>query len=350
MKKNSLESFFLRNWYGKSRWTFLLLPLHWIFIFASGFRRWLLVKFKQRTPTIPVIVVGNISIGGTGKTPLLIALVKKLKAEGYSPAVISRGYGSQAVEYPYVVNHDSRVIDTGDEPFVIFQQTHCPVVIGPNRLDSISLARDQQNVDIILSDDGLQDYRLGRHLELAVVDGQRWFGNGWRLPVGPLREPISRLSACDMVIVNSPSSSSDLENFYTMHITPGCWVNIQTGTKLVLEKLQPGGKYHAVAGIGNPQRFYQTLNSLGYEFVEHDFPDHYAYIEEDFIFAGDSHVLMTEKDAVKCKHLAKSNWYYLAVDAQLDDFFWQKFMEKVRAIRVQKIDLKLQRALGRSKS
>lgn len=339
MKNNSLESFFLHNWYGKSRWTLLLLPLSIIFIFLSNLRRFCLIKFKQRTPTIPVIIIGNISVGGTGKTPLLIALVEKLRANGYSPGVISRGYGSRAAIYPYLLTDDSTVIEAGDEPLSIFQQTQCPLVIGSNRLESVMLLR-RQNVDLILSDDGLQDYSLGRHLEIAVIDGQRWFGNAWRLPVGPLREPVSRLKNVDMVVVNNPSTNPSVDDFHTMQVQPMHWVNIQSGTILPLDAI--GKKsFHAVAGIGNPQRFYQTLKQLAIDFIEHDFPDHYAYSAADFVFAGDQAILMTEKDAVKCKSFAKDNWYYLKVEATLDDFFWQDFMEKIKLIRIQKVDLNL---------
>jgi tetraacyldisaccharide 4'-kinase len=350
MKKNSLESFFLRNWYGKSRWTLLLLPFNIIFVLLAHFRRCWLIQFKQRTPTIPLVIVGNISVGGTGKTPLIIALVKKLQAEGFAPAVISRGYGSLAKEYPYTITHQSTVIEAGDEPFSIFQRTQCPVVIGANRFDSISSVRNQ-NVDLVLSDDGLQDYRLGRHMEIAVIDGQRWFGNGWRLPVGPLREAVSRLSSVDMLVVNNPSEHSltsersltsehalknaPVVNFHSMQIKPCYWVNIKTNEILALDAF-PHTNFHAVAGIGNPQRFYQTLKQLELDFIEHDFPDHHDYGAADFYFAGETAVVMTEKDAVKCQSFAKHNWYYLAVEAELDDRFWQEFMQKVKSIRIQK--------------
>lgn len=338
MKKNSLESFFLRNWYGNSRWTFLLLPLHWIFVSLSELRRLYLIKCKQCTPTIPTIIVGNISVGGTGKTPLIIALVKKLQAEGFSPGIISRGYGSQAMQYPYIVSQDSTAVEAGDEPLTIFQHTQCPVVIGPHRFESISAARDYP-IDVILSDDGLQDYRLGRHLEIAVVDGQRWFGNGWRLPVGPLREPVSRLSSCDMVVANNPAADPLLENFYPMQIKPCYWINLKSGEKRELDELNRQQQFHAVAGIGNPQRFYQTLSQLGLTVVEHDFPDHHSYTEDDFPFAENTIVVMTEKDAVKCKNFSKPNWYYLVVESELDQVFWRDFLEKVNAIQVQKADL-----------
>jgi tetraacyldisaccharide 4'-kinase len=334
MKKNSLEKFFLDNWYGKSRWTLLLFPLSVLFVLLSSIRRYYLINFKKRTPTLPVIVVGNISVGGTGKTPLIIALVKKLRAEGYNPGVISRGYTSQAPHYPYLVNQDSTAVEAGDEPLHVFQQTACPVAIGSNRFASISLLR-KQNVDVILSDDGLQDYRLGRHLEIAVVDGQRWFGNGWRLPVGPLRETVSRLLQVDLLVVNNPSADSPLEKFHSMQINPCHWVKIKTGEKLLLNTLY-SGKIYAVAGIGNPQRFYQTLKTISLNVIEKDFPDHHAYRQEDFDFAGDNCVVMTEKDAVKCKSFARDNWYSLAIESQLDDFFWQEFMQKIKSIEIQK--------------
>lgn len=337
MKNNSLESFFLNNWYGKSRWTLLFFPLAIIFVLLSNLRRFWLIKFKQRTPTTPTIVVGNISVGGTGKTPLLIALVKKLQAENLDPGVISRGYASQAAEYPYLLTENSTALEAGDEPISIFNQTHCPVAVGPNRMATTSLVRKQNSL-VVLSDDGLQDYSFGRHLEIAVIDGQRWFGNGWRLPVGPLREPISRLKNVDMVVVNNPSANPPIDNFHTMQIQPCHWVNIQSGSILPLDVIEKK-QFHAVAGIGNPQRFYQTLKQLQIDFIEHDFPDHYAFSAEDFAFAGDQSVLMTEKDAVKCKSFAKANWYYLVVEAKLDEHFWQEFMEKVKAIQVQKVNL-----------
>ena len=337
MKKNSLESFFLNNWYGKSRWTLLLFPLAIIFILLSNLRKFWLIKFKQRTPTTPTIIVGNISVGGTGKTPLLIALVKKLQSENFQPGVISRGYGSQASQYPYLLTENSTAVEAGDEPISVFNQTQCPIAIGPDRMAATSLVR-QQNAFVVLSDDGLQDYSFGRHLEIAVIDGQRWFGNGWRLPVGPLREAVSRLNKVDMVVVNNPSANPPLDNFYKMDIKPVHWVNLKTSAILPLSALQ-NTLFHAVAGIGNPQRFYQTLRGLSLDFTEHDFPDHYAYSENDFAFAGDQTVLMTEKDAVKCKSFAKDNWYYLVVEAQLDERFWNEFLEKVNAIRVQKVDL-----------
>jgi tetraacyldisaccharide 4'-kinase len=337
MKKNSLESFFLNNWYGKSRWALLLFPLAIIFVLLSTLRKFWLIKFKQRTPTIPTIIVGNISVGGTGKTPLLIALVKKLQAEDLNPGVISRGYGSQAKSYPYLLTENSTAVEAGDEPISIFNQTQCPLVVGPDRMAATSLVRDQ-NVMHVLSDDGLQDYGFGRHLEIAVIDGQRWFGNGWRLPVGPLREAVSRLNTVDMVVVNNPSANPPLDNFHKMDIKPVHWVNLKTSEPLQLTALKKT-RFHAVAGIGNPQRFYQTLRELNLDFAGHDFSDHYAYSENDFSFAGDQTVLMTEKDAVKCKGFAKDNWYYLVVEAQLDERFWNEFMERVNAIRVQKVDL-----------
>lgn len=334
MKKNSLENFFLDNWYGKSRWTLLLFPFNIFFICLSFIRCNYLIHFKQRTPTIPVIVVGNISVGGTGKTPLIITLVKKLQAEGYSPGVISRGYASQATHYPYQVSPHSTAIEAGDEPLHIFQKTNCPVVIGSDRFESISLLR-RQNVDVILSDDGLQDYRLGRHLEIAVVDGQRWFGNGWRLPVGPLREAVSRLSQVDILVVNNPSTLPPVEKFHSMQIKPDHWIKIKTGEKLPLNAIH-SERIYAVAGIGNPQRFYQTLKQLDLNVIEQDFPDHHIYSKADFDFANEDCVVMTEKDAVKCKSFARDNWYSLAIESQLDDLFWQDFMQKVESIKIQK--------------
>jgi len=337
MKNNSVESFFIRNWYGNSRWVFLLLPLNWIFVLLSGWRRWWLTKFKQRIPATPVIIVGNISVGGTGKTPLLVALVKKLQQEDFAPGVVSRGYGGSAASYPHLVTKSSSAQEAGDEPLSIYNQTRCPIAIGPNRFESINLLREHQ-VTTVLSDDGLQDYKLGRHLEIAVIDGQRWFGNAWRLPLGPLRESVSRLSSVDMVVVNNPSANAPIENFHSMTIVPRHWVNIKTNQIIPLNQIEKS-IFHAVAGIGNPQRFYDSLNQLNIDFIGHDFPDHHNYCEKDFEFAENHPILMTEKDAVKCQGFARDNWYYLAVEAELDEKFWQEFMDKVSAISIQKVNL-----------
>lgn len=330
----------LAAWYGPARWTFWLLPLNWIFIALAALRRFFVLRYQQKSLPTPVVVVGNISVGGTGKTPVIIALVKWLQRNGYSPGVISRGYGGSRETYPYLLDSTSTAQDAGDEPLAIFQQTGAQVAVGPDRLASGRLLEDQ-GCDILLSDDGLQHYRLGRDIEIAVVDGARGLGNGWRLPVGPLREPASRLTTVDWVIVNSPAENFALpavagQSLFhiPMHIKPGAVVNLVSGKTVAIDELPK--KLIAIAGIGNPQRFATTLSELGFEPELHAFPDHHAFAREDFNFANSQPVIMTEKDAVKCRAFAQENWFYLPVVAELPESFWGAFAQKIERAIAQK--------------
>lgn len=326
-------------WYGTQRWTLWLLPLNWLFILLANLRRYCLQRWAQKTLATPVIVVGNISVGGTGKTPLLIALVQWLQAQGYTPGVVSRGYGGRASHYPYLLNHNSTAAEAGDEPLAIYQQTGCLVCVGPDRVAAAKLLEDH-SCDILLSDDGLQHYKLGRDIEIAVVDGQRALGNGWRLPVGPLREPISRLCEVDWVVVNSPAADFALPGladmyFIPMQIQAQPLVNLHSGETLALAALtaQP---VNAVAGIGNPQRFINSLAEAGIAASLRAFPDHHAYSASDLQFDNSWPVLMTEKDAVKCRTFAQSNWYYLPIKASLPEPFWRALAQRIERVEIHK--------------
>lgn len=326
-------------WYGKRRWTYMLLPLNWLFICLANLRRYCIERWLQKSLATPLIVVGNISVGGTGKTPLLIALVKWLQAQGYTPGVVSRGYGGRASHYPYLLSHSSTAVEAGDEPMAIYQQTGCAVCVGPNRVAAAKLLEDK-SCDILLSDDGLQHYRLGRDIEIAVVDGQRGVGNGWRLPVGPLREPISRLCAVDWVVVNSPTPGFVLPGladmyFIPMQIQAQALVNLVTGDQLEISALAVQ-KVNAVAGIGNPQRFVTTLAEAGIHSELHAFPDHHHFTCDDFQFGNDWPVVMTEKDAVKCTLFAQPNWYYLPISANLPEAFWSALAQRIERIDMHK--------------
>lgn len=330
----------LNAWYGPSRWTFWLLPLTWVFILLAALRRRWIIRFKQKNLPTPVVVVGNISVGGTGKTPLIIAMVKWLQSEGYYPGVISRGYGSQRERYPYLLEPSSTALDAGDEPLAIFLQTGAPVAIGPDRIASGRLLEDQ-GCDILLSDDGLQHYRLGRDIEIAVVDGMRGLGNGWRLPVGPLRESASRLMSVDWIVVNSPADDFALPAVsgqpifhIPMQIQPEQPIHLATGQVVSIADLPE--RVIAVAGIGNPQRFEKTLQDAGVEPELHTFPDHHLFTPEDFPFPATEPLIMTEKDAVKCRAFARENWYYLPVSAQLPPSFWAAFKQKIERVLAQK--------------
>jgi tetraacyldisaccharide 4'-kinase len=262
-----------------------------------------------------------------------------LQQQGFNPGVISRGYGGNASHYPYLLNAASTAAEAGDEPVTIYRQTGCAVCVGADRIAAARVLEDE-NCDILLSDDGLQHYRLARDIEIAVVDGQRGLGNGWRLPVGPLRESKARLKTVDWVVVNSPSDNFALPGladlFYVpMQICAHELVNLQSGEKISAAEFN-STSVHAVAGIGNPQRFQDTLTQLGIAAELHAFPDHHTYSANDLQFANNVPVVMTEKDAVKCREFAQPHWFYLPIAANLPDSFWQALLQKLERICEQK--------------
>ena len=301
------------NWY-RSFWANVwLLPLSAVFYILSHMRRLYIlnVKAPEKRSSVPVVVIGNITVGGTGKTPLTCFLVEALKQKDVRIGVISRGYGSNAPSYPYLVGHEDSSLIAGDEPKLLQQRLGCPVIIGADRNASIDLMISTQNVDLILCDDGLQHYQMYRDYELVLLDAKRQLGNGWLLPVGPLREGRWRLSSVDCVIENGNSQS--------MTIKPESWVNVSTGEVRGLNSFSYGNdenlELKAICGIGNPQRFWDSLQSLGVVSSNKAFPDHYQFSADD-IPAHDT-VLMTEKDAVKCQGLTNPDMWYLKVSAQL---------------------------------
>ncbi|WP_341937065.1 tetraacyldisaccharide 4'-kinase [Marinimicrobium sp. C2-29] len=331
------EAFWQGVWYGRSRWVYLLLPLTGLFRLLAAARRVWLEKRHQQQLSVPVIVVGNISVGGTGKTPLIISLAEHLQQRGYRPGIVSRGYGGRAPNYPLAVTPDTPVHHSGDEPLAIARATGCPVVVGPDRVAAGQRLCDQ-GCDLILSDDGLQHYRLARALEIAVVDGRRGFGNGHCLPAGPLREPVRRLQEVDWIVVNgapddalserlsglSPlSDSSNPTGPYRMSIQPRSWCPVSGGAPEPLSRFREGQSVHAVAGIGHPERFFTTLEQLQLTPIPHAFPDHHEYTPGQLDFDPPAPVVMTAKDAVKCQAFARPDWWYLSVSADLPDRFWQ---------------------------
>lgn len=333
MKKT--HQFWTKVWYGRSPWAYCLLPVAWLLGVIALVRKWLLVGFAQQGVSVPLIVVGNISVGGTGKTPLIITLVKYLQTQGYKPGVISRGYGGKAPEYPYLLNPATTPAQSGDEPLLIYRSSQCKVCVAPDR---VAAARQlvTAGCDIILSDDGLQHYRLGRSLEIAVVDGQRLFGNGFLVPAGPLREPVLRLKQVDMVVVNSPGKRNlplGVKEHFTLELLPQVWHQLSTGQAIPLADMEFKTQIHAVAGIGNPERFFSTLDAMGLNYYAHCFDDHHDFQPGDFSGFNDDAVVMTEKDAVKCAAFARPNWYSLEVGAQLNPHFWQVFQRKLDAIK-----------------
>ena len=305
-------------WYGQSGLTALLRPVSWLFcllvLLRRGAYRFGLLR-SVRLP-VPVIVVGNISVGGTGKTPLVIEVVNILKQAGFKPGVISRGYGGKARSWPQQVRSDCDPVMVGDEPIVIAKRTQVPMAVGPDRVATGRALLEHFNCDIIVSDDGLQHYALKRDIEIVVVDGMRRFGNGLCLPAGPLREPQKRVDEVDLV-VNSGSSVGDE---YQMRYLGDYLVNLKTAEKVPLSDFT-GKTVHAAAGVGNPERFFNQLRDMGIKVIEHPFPDHYYFKAQDLCFNDDHVVIMTEKDAVKFKRYADANMWYWPIDVELKKKF-----------------------------
>jgi len=310
----------MRHWRSLNSVSFLLLPLAGLFWLAVGLRRWLYKQDYLRSYQlgVPVVVVGNITSGGTGKTPLIIALVKALQQLGYRPGVVSRGYGGLHTT-PQFVTARSDPSAAGDEPVLIAWKTGAPVAVGQDRVAAarLLLARSP-GVDVILSDDGLQHYRLGRSIELAVVDGSYGLGNGLLLPAGPLREPARRLQGADAVIVTRRPGEA---RRFRVHHPRIMEVNHGPGKfyRLVDEndRREPQRAFSqrltALAGIARPETFFRVLEDFGLDFQPRTFPDHHAYSPTDL--AGEGLLLMTEKDAVKCRKFAKPDWWALEWEA-----------------------------------
>jgi tetraacyldisaccharide 4'-kinase len=304
-----------RGWYKQHSFTLLFWPLSLLYLLVAAIRRvgyqrgW----FASFAVEKPVVIVGNISVGGTGKTPFTLWLCKFLTEQGFTPGIVSRGYGARITE-PVRVTSVHLAADVGDEPLLLAGKSNCPVVVCPDRVAAAQYLLATTDCDIVISDDGLQHYRLQRDLELVLIDGQRGLGNQQLLPAGPLREPVSRLQSVDAVIVNSGDFQSAQ---YKMVLKPVVPIALD-GQSQWPEQAQA---VTLVAAIGNPQRFVDTVKSFGIEIKSTEFfRDHYAF-DEKTLAGIEGPVLMTEKDAVKCRAFAKANWYYLPVEAQLPDEF-----------------------------
>ena len=323
-----MAKFLNEVWYKDHFIATWIMPFSFIFTDVAKFRRWLYKKgYKpvEKLP-VPVIIVGNITLGGTGKTPLVIYLVEQLTAVGFKPGVISRGYGGQSDSWPLRVTADSDAQQVGDEPLLIAQQADCPVAVGPVRADSARLLLENEACDVIISDDGLQHYALYRDIEIAVIDGVRRFGNNFCLPSGPLREPQERLQEVDFVICNGGEPE---ENEILMQLEGDYAVNMHTQERKPLTEFKELS-CHAMAGIGNPQRFFDLLKQYGLDCQTHSFPDHYAYTEKDIHYKGAEAVLMTEKDAVKCISFASEQHWFVPVQAKLESQFIDNLIDLLR--------------------
>lgn len=299
------------SWYGPRAWA-LLKPLAWLYGRVVALRRhayrrgWL----RSTRVGVPVLVVGNITVGGSGKTPLTLALIEKLQKRGLRVGVVSRGYGGKAARYPMPVDQDSSTAQSGDEPVLIARRTHAAVAVDPVRARGAAWLIRHAGVDCLLADDGLQHYALARDAEIAVTDARRGYGNGWLLPAGPLREPAARLEAVDLALVHGA------DNDFWM--APGDARTLD-GNRVCPIVRFAGTRVHAVAGIGDPARFFDMLRTLGLDVEEHPMRDHHVYKSADIVFADDRPVLMTEKDAVKCGAFATSRHWYVPVSLTMSD-------------------------------
>jgi tetraacyldisaccharide 4'-kinase len=313
---------FDRIWYENHPASYLLLPFSWLYglivklrkiLYTSGF-------FETNYASVPVIVVGNITVGGAGKTPFVIWLSEYLTNKGYTPGVISRGYGRKSSSYVQQVRHDSDPENVGDEPVLIAKRSGVPVAVASDKYEAANQLVNMANCDVLICDDGLQHYALGRNLEIAIIDGDREFGNNCMLPAGPLREPVNRLTSVDMLI----SKSKEYENSFLMEYEFGDLVQLNDQDKLISINKLKGQQIHLVSGIANPDRFHSVFKEHQIHVIKHVFPDHYNYSLQDIDFNDDKPIVMTEKDAVKCAKFAKDNMWYLPVDVKFNDIFYHR--------------------------
>lgn len=305
-----------RIWSGSSLVYLLLLPLSWLYGLVSGLIRLSYrcgLRKSWRAP-VPVVIVGNLTAGGNGKTPMVIWLVEQLQQRGYRVGVVSRGYGGKSAVYPLVLDAQTTTRQAGDEPVLIYQRTGAPVAISPKRAKAVQALLNQGELDLIITDDGLQHYALQRDFELVVIDGVRRFGNGWWLPAGPMRERVSRLKTVDACVANGGVAQ---QGEIAMKLQAQDAVNIASGERRPAIELP---HVVAMAGIGHPPRFFATLEKLGVE-VEREvaFADHQEYNHGQLaaLASQGQTLLMTEKDAVKCRAFAQPDWWYLPVEAIL---------------------------------
>lgn len=284
--------------------------------------------FNKTKFPVPIIVVGNITLGGTGKTPVVIWLANLLRLHGYKPGIVSRGYGANCKSFPAKLTSNADPNVYGDEPVLIANRTQCPVVIDPIRVNAVKYLLDQCDCNVIISDDGLQHYALARDIEIAVIDGDRRLGNALCLPAGPLREPVKRLTTVDFILCNGHAANGEM----LLNLVGDMAINLQTGAEQPLSAFK-GQHNIAFAGIGNPQRFFNHLQRNGLEIEAQPFPDHYQYQQTDlqpFLNLPQVNILMTEKDAVKCQSYANKNCWYVPVTANLPQELEHSLLQRLK--------------------
>lgn len=339
-----LAQWLQRRWFDKAGPFFsmgplavALLPLHWAYWLISSLRQWAYRRgiFAVKRLPVPVVVVGNITVGGAGKTPLSLALVNAFRAAGFKPGMVSRGYGGSVEGVCEVRSTDSPAC-VGDEPLLLARRGGVPVYVGRRRAEAgQALLSAYPEVDVLICDDGLQHLALTRDMEIAVLD-QRGVGNGWRLPLGPLREPISRLSTVDALVLNGgyPVDATVEVPTFAMDLVPGEFHCLADPAKKTTADELKGLRLYAAAGIGHPERFFATLHKLGLDFEARAFPDHHAYTAADLAFARDGVLLLTEKDGVKCAPIYDGPAWVLPVEAHLPSALAELIVEKIRGRQV----------------
>jgi tetraacyldisaccharide 4'-kinase len=327
----------VRHWHSRGAIAWLLWPASLVFAVVVWLRRifYKLKIFGSTHPGIPVVVVGNLTAGGSGKTPLVLRIVEILKEHHWKPGIVSRGYlggasaaGGSATQ-PRAATIASDPAEVGDEPMLLARRSGCPVWVAPDRVQAcLALRAEHPECDVIVTDDGLQHYALRRDLEICVVDG-RGFGNGFLQPAGPLREPRSRLRSVDAVVTHG---AKDIQG-YKMTLEGDRLVRFTDARDVRAAKSFAGQRVHAVAGIGDPKRFFLQLAGFGLKLVPHPFPDHHRFRAEDLEFGDNDPVVMTEKDAVKCKRIVRGNpqahFWVFPVSASLDPAFERWLLEKL---------------------
>jgi len=317
-----LHTWFERQWQTRGWAQCLLLPLSWVFALLAAGRRYgyRIGLFSSQALPVPVIIVGNVSVGGVGKTPLVIYLAQQLRAAGYTPGILSRGYGGQ---HRGEVTPESAPALCGDEPVLIARRTGCPVWVDPARAaGGLALLNAHPEVNVLLCDDGLQHYALQREIEIAVVQRPLGIGNGRLLPAGPLRESLSRLRSVDLVVETGQLPAMPVHSqTYQLTLHAGAWTSVadfvsETSNDALRKQSAERGLV-AVAGIGHPQRFFELLAHMGLDCEQRPLADHHAYTQADLLPLRGKTILMTEKDAVKCQHLGLENAWFLPVSAEL---------------------------------
>ena len=323
------SSFVVDSWYKKSLWLYLLYPFSLLFSYLTSRRRRKYIKNKEISykSDIPIIVVGNLTIGGTGKTPLVKYIANELANKGYKPGIVSRGYGGKFKETLQVTDETS-VKETGDEAQIL-SKLNFPFYIDRNRVRAVKKLTKDHDCDVIISDDGLQHYKMGRHIEIAVIDGKRRFGNNLTFPAGPLRESKNRLNSVDFIVNNSGPTEEDE---YLMNISPSNFVHLKSGKSYSIDKWPMHNQIHAVAGLGNPGRFFDLLDKLGFDSVRHPFPDHHNFSSSDIFYLDHLPIVMTEKVASKCKDFDNNKIWYLTIDADVTNKFIDKLDKKLKSI------------------